>query len=105
VIRFTGDVAASARNIREAGGSFASGSDLLNTLCATTDQLSDDLQQLEAKLAATPGEDDPLAAARYMHDTILPAMDSLRKSADILEQLTDRSVWPYPTYDELLFSV
>jgi glutamine synthetase len=35
----------------------------------------------------------------------MPAMENLRRSADALEQLTDRSYWPFPTYDELLFSV
>jgi glutamine synthetase len=105
VIRFTGDIASASRNIREAVGDFASGSELLATLCSTTDQLSRDLHQLETKLAAVPVGEDPLAEARYMHDTILPAMEDLRKSADTLEQLTDRTYWPFPTYDDLLFSV
>ena len=105
VIRFTGDIAAASRNIREAGGDFASGSELLATLCSTTDQLSRDLQQLEAKLASVPEGEDPLTEARFMHDEVLPAMANLRKSADTLEQLTDRTYWPFPTYDDLLFSV
>ena len=105
VIRYTGDIAAASRNVREAGGDFASGPELLATLCSTTDLLSRDLQQLESKLAAVPDGEDPLPAARYMHDIMLPAMADLRKSADILEQLTDRSCWPFPTYDDLLFSV
>ena len=105
VIRFTGDIASASRSIRDAGADFASGSDLLNTLCATTDQLSIGLNLLEEKLAAVPDDTDPLKAASYMHDEIMPAMDSLRESADKLEQLTDRSYWPFPTYDDLLFSV
>ena len=105
VIRFTGDIAAASRNIREAGGDFASGSELLSALCANTDRLSRDLQKLETNLAAAPSGEDPLAAARYMHDTVLPAMADLRASADALEQLTDRTYWPFPTYDDLLFSV
>ena len=105
VIRFTGDIAAASRNIREAGGDFASGSELLSALCANTDRLSRDLQKLETTLAAAPSGEDPLTAARYMHDTVLPAMADLRASADALEQLTDRTYWPFPTYDDLLFSV
>ena len=105
VIRFTGDIAAASRNIREAGGDFASGSELLSALCANTDRLSRDLQKLETTLAAAPSGEDPLTAARYMHDNVLPAMADLRASADALEQLTDRTYWPFPTYDDLLFSV
>ena len=69
------------------------------------DQLSRDLHRLESVIAARPSGDDPLADARYMHDNVLPAMADLRKSADTLETLTDRSYWPFPTYDELLFSI
>ena len=105
VIRYTGDIAASTRNIRDAGGEFASGSELLSDLCSTTDQLSRSLQLLETKLAAAPSGEDPGAAARYMHDTVLPVMGDLRSAADALEQLVDRSCWPFPTYDELLFSI
>lgn len=105
VIRFTGDIAAASRNIRDAGCEFASGSELLATLCSLTDQLSSDLQLLETRLASVPGGEDPLGEARYMHDVVLPAMEDLRQSADRLEQLTDRAYWPFPTYDELLFSV
>ena len=49
--------------------------------------------------------DLPEASARYMHDRVLPAMAALRACADHLEQITDRSCWPFPTYDELLFSI
>ena len=105
VLRFSGDIASAAKNIREIGGECASGSELVAALTGTTDQLSRDLRHLESVIADRPGGDDPLTSARYMHDIVLPAMANLRKSADILETMTDRSYWPFPTYDELLFSV
>ena len=39
----------------------------------------------------------------YYHDTIVTDMQQLREQADILESLTDKSYWPYPTYSDLLF--
>jgi len=105
VLRFTGDIAAASRNIREIGADLASGSELVSTLCSTTDQLNRDLTMLESAVCVFPAGDDLLAAARYMHDTVLPAMADLRASADALEQLTERSYWPFPTYNELLFSI
>ena len=105
VLRFTGDIAAASRSVRELGCDCASGSELVASLSANTDQLSRDLQELESVISARPSENDPLAFARYMHDTVLPAMADLRKSADTLETLTDRTYWPFPTYDELLFSL
>ena len=105
VLRFTGDIAASARSIRDIGIDCFSGSELVSSLSMTVDQLSRDLQMLESVLSTRPDGDDPLVNACYMHDTVLPAMANLRKSADRLETLTDRSYWPFPTYDELLFSI
>lgn len=105
VLRFTGDIAAASRNIHDAGGELASGTELLASLCAGTDLMSRDLQHLENVLRDRPDNNDTEKAARYMHDVVLPAMADLRKSADALELLTDRTYWPFPTYDELLFSI
>lgn len=105
VLRFTGDIAAASRNIREAGAVCSSGPELVSSLSATADQLNIDLQKLETVVSRRPDGEDPLSAARYMHDVVLPAMADLRKSADRLETMTDRSYWPFPTYDELLFSI
>jgi len=52
-----------------------------------------------------PREGEPLETARYMRDEVMPRMNSLRDAADELESMTDRKVWPFPTYDELLFNV
>ena len=46
---------------------------------------------------------DSSAASIYYHDTIVTSMEALRVDADILEQLTDKSYWPYPTYSDLLY--
>lgn len=40
-----------------------------------------------------------------IRDTVLPAMEHLRKVCDEAETLTARSYWPFPTYGDLLFSV
>ena len=32
-------------------------------------------------------------------------MNALRKVADEMETLTAKKYWPFPTYDDLLFSV
>jgi glutamine synthetase len=43
------------------------------------------------------------AHARYMRDTIIPAMNALRETGDTLETLVPHSTWPLPTYREMLF--
>ena len=39
----------------------------------------------------------------YYHNVITRDMQKVRSFADTLEQLTDKSYWPYPTYSDLLF--
>ena len=58
-------------------------------------------EKLRNDLANTPS--DVELASVYYHEVIIPDMLSLRSDADLLEQLTDKSYWPYPTYSDLLF--
>ena len=39
------------------------------------------------------------------HDQIVPAMAALRKPVDEMELLVDKSIWPVPTYGDLMFEV
>ena len=56
---------------------------------------------LEAVLATVPSED----SAMYMHDSVIPAMDAARASADKLEMMVPKTIWPMPTYGDILFYV
>ncbi|MBP5320641.1 MAG: glutamine synthetase III [Kiritimatiellae bacterium] len=40
---------------------------------------------------------------RYLVDTVIPAMNQVRDSADTLEHLCSDELWPLPTYQEMLF--
>ena len=59
------------------------------------------METIEQILDNVPGDKE--AAAMYYHDTVRPGMDAIRSAADALEDLTDKSYWPYPTYSDLLF--
>ena len=41
--------------------------------------------------------------AKYMRDTIVPAMTRLREVGDQLELMVPHETWPLPTYREMLF--
>jgi len=43
--------------------------------------------------------------AFYFKDNVVPAMVSLRESADKLEKIVDKQYWPFPTYADLMFEV
>ena len=46
---------------------------------------------------------DPLEAATFMRDSVIPAMAAVRTAADTLETLVADDLWPLPTYQEMLY--
>ena len=74
---------------------------LANKLSAATDRCYAKCEDLRIALDHVPHES--AAASVFYHDTVVVAMEALRKDADILEQLTDKNFWPYPTYSDLLY--
>ena len=74
---------------------------LLRRITVLSDDLYDDCEKLKALLDQIP--EDQVAASGYFHKNIIPAMDAVRADADALEELTDKSYWPFPTYSDLLY--
>ena len=62
-------------------------------------------QALDETLAKADTITDFEEEAFYYRDSVVPAMEVLRKSIDQLETMTDSSVWPFPTYGKLLFGI
>ncbi len=69
-------------------------SDACDKLYDCCELLSEDLKKVPSGTAA---------AASYYGDVIVRDMAKAREQADILEALTDKALWPYPTYSDLLF--
>ncbi len=74
---------------------------LAKRLSEACDKLYDYCELLSEDLKKVPA--DTTAAANYYGTTIVGDMAKAREQADILEALTDKSCWPYPTYSDLLF--
>ncbi len=72
----------------------------LNTL---TEELMDKIATLDD--ATDVPMLDPYATGMYYKDTVIPAMDDLRKTADELEAVVGKDYWPFPTYTDLLYSI
>ena len=51
----------------------------------------------------TPRTTDGLDGAKYMRDTVIPAMAAVREVADKLERIVPDDLWPLPKYSEMLF--
>jgi glutamine synthetase len=56
-----------------------------------------------ANLEENQPHDDLMAHAKYIHDTVIPAMETVRGVADRLEKVVADDLWPLPKYSEILF--
>ena len=56
-----------------------------------------------ANLPDNQPDEDILEHAKYMHDTVVPAMGAVRTAADKLEKIVADDLWPLPKYSEILF--
>jgi glutamine synthetase len=68
------------------------------------DELIEGIKTLEtANLEENQPHEDLLAHAKYIHDTVIPAMSAVREAADKLEKIVADDLWPLPKYSEVLF--
>jgi glutamine synthetase len=66
------------------------------------DELVQALARLDAANVGHPAEEG-LELAKYMRDTVIPAMEGVRTVADRLERVVADDLWPLPKYSEMLF--
>lgn len=78
---------------------------LIETLTELGNQLSAQIEALEQINRHFNTIADAQQKAEYCRDNAIEAMAALRGVADQLESIMDASIWPYPTYADLLFSV
>ena len=58
-----------------------------------------------AALAEAEAIEDLHQAARVYTDSVRPAMEAMRAPIDALEKIVDKSLWPFPSYGDMLFEV
>ena len=86
---------------KQIGASHDAESALITALSEKTDSLYKKCMTLQDTLNNIP--DSLEESVSYCRDKIVTAMESIRADADALEQLTDKTYWPYPTYSDFLF--
>ena len=100
-LHYSRDLCEGVRGKKELGLSCRAESALLGRMTENCDGLYDAIETLRAALRAVPTGTE--AAAEHYRTAIVPAMKAVRTCADELEQITDKSYWPYPTYSDILF--
>ncbi len=77
----------------------------ITRLSQLTDAIDTAVRTLEEALIRCQTIEDITAASFMIRDEILPKMAELRVPCDEAETLVSAQVWPFPTYDKLLFGV
>lgn len=107
VINFTKDVADSALSVKSLlGEEWAKTQiDLVKTLSALTDVLTNTTAKLESTIGKIKDYDDVTECAKFYTSAVIPAMNDVRQIADKLETIVGSKYWPFPTYADLLFRI
>ena len=68
--------------------------------------MKEKMDTLEENIKTAQDSDlDVLDVAMMWKDGVFETMQSLREIVDTLENITDSSYWPIPTYVDLLFGI
>ena len=94
-------VADSVSAVKAAGGVSKEGKKLLDRMVRGVDQFRAQTDKLAAALDHASASTEK--HAKYMRDTVVPQMGTLRELGDQLELMVPHELWPLPTYREMLF--
>ncbi|WP_314703477.1 glutamine synthetase III family protein [Stomatobaculum longum] len=79
--------------------------DLLLRACELLSDMKRSREKLLSDTDLAASIQDPAARAAAYHTQIVADMRVLRESADALETVVDKDLWPLPSYGDLLFEV
>lgn len=78
---------------------------LLQKTSMLLEEIDKGREKLLLDLEKMHASSDEKETAFYAYETIVPDMQALRKSCDSLENIMDKSLWPFPSYGDLLYEV
>ena len=80
-------------------------SDVLSEISALIGKVYKTEKKLSDAVLAVKNEPDLQSAADAYHDTVFALMQELRGYCDAIELLMPKSLWPFPTYSDLLLYI
>lgn len=104
-IRYVGDVCKGISAKESIGISVPNEKTKAAAMASMTEKLSENIDKLDDIKKSIPKNADNLEIAKYYQNTVIPAMNELRKVADELETVVAKSYWPFPNYEDLLYRV
>ncbi len=79
--------------------------EILTNLSNLSQSFAKVLDELCANIEGYKKDDNSLSKAKYCKDVLLENMNELRKVSDKMELITGKSFMPFPTYEDILYSV
>ena len=105
VIKYTKEIADAVASLKAVGADASVEEELLKELTTELNNLSNCIIKLKEALASASAVEDIEAQAVAYKDNVFTAMAQLREPADKLEMMVDETIWPFPTYGQLLFNI
>ena len=104
-LRYSRYLAETVNSIENAGLDATLERDILEDVQDKASRMKEASNLLKIVSAKGAAITDSKEKAFYYKDEIIPAMAALRKPTDELELIVDKSMWPVPTYGDMLFEV
>ena len=79
--------------------------EMLSRISSHFERFWNEISLLEANLRKYPQKAPAREKAFYAKDTLLAGIERLRQSADAIELLVGKQFMPYPSYEDILYSV
>ncbi|MCR4815052.1 MAG: glutamine synthetase III [Lachnospiraceae bacterium] len=99
------DLAGAVKLANNVGVSDRAARIILKEVTELLENLEDAVEALKKALAVAQGIKGNKEKAFAYRDSVKVCMEQLRTPADRLETITDKSIWPFPSYEDLLFEV
>ncbi len=105
VIQYTRELAETVGNLKSVSAPVSVQKELLTKVSVLLDSASNKTTDLEAVVKKAQATHEAKAKAIAFRDKVVPAMNDLRQDVDALETMLPASLWPVPTYAEMLFKL
>lgn len=105
-IKYLNTIALSAKNVKDNNINNDFLVKEVNTFTKLLETMKNNIVTLELNIYKAKNiKNNSYKAASSWRDDVLTAMNELRKTVDIVETIVDISIWPIPTYIDLLFGI
>lgn len=104
-ISFIDSLAATVARVKAADVSATVQAGLLKTVTSLLGSIATKTMQLEDATAKAQATADVIKKAEAYRDNVFAAMADVRKEVDAIEKLMPATLWPVPTYAEMLFKL